>query len=1060
MQWSRKLSLRRKITYVIMINTFAASCVASIAFGEYGVYRFRKLRMEDLNALANVLGTNSTAALAFKDQKSAGDVLQALSAKPHIVAASIYDRDGNPFAVYRQGPSKKIYTPPVGNETSRVTPDGMFIYQKITLDGEKVGTIFLEGDTVEYHQLLESYLLFFSLIVVVVSLGAYPVAERLQRPISDPILQLAWTAKMVTSSRDYSIRAGKHSEDEVGVLIDGFNEMLAQIQIRDVELSSARDDLERRVEERTLELEQEVGDRQRAQEALHDSEGRIRLLLDSTAEAIYGLNRDGECTFCNPATLRLLGYQKPEDLVGKKLHSVIHHTHADGTPYAERDCNISGSLSKGEGIHSDEDVFWRANGTSFPAEYWAYPIRKEGEIVGAVVTFLDITTRKGAQEGLRKAKEAAEAGSRAKSEFMANMSHEIRTPMNGIVGMTDLALDTELTSEQREYLGLVKSSADSLLHLINDILDFSKIEAGKLDLEETEFKIRDLFSDTLKSLAVRADQKHLELSARVSPSVPSAVIGDPTRLRQLIVNLVGNAIKFTDHGNIVVDAEPEDSSNDAVHLHIRVSDTGIGIPPEKQQMIFEAFAQADGSTTRRFGGTGLGLTISRRIIEMMGGKMWVESEVGKGSVFHFTVTFKHALTSAFDSQRPERHTLQGLPVLIVDDNDTNRNILAEMLTNWRMRPVLAESGNSALEAMEAANRAGHIFPVVLLDAQMPEMDGFDVANKIHENPALAASIILMLSAERRLADTVRCRELGVEIFLTKPVGQSELLDAILVALGVRLTEDQSMPSAALAEEEPVGPSLNILLAEDNSVNQKLAIRLLEKAGHNVVLAANGREVLDALGQVRPPGFDLVLMDIQMPEMDGVEATTAIRDGEKSSGKHLPIVAMTANAMRGDRERYLDGGMDGYISKPINSRGLFAEIKRCLAGIKRSTVMAENLSQQVEQLDRASLLERVEGDQELLAEMIRLFLADAPQLLNAMRNALQQGDMILLQRSAHSMKGAAGNMSAQVTVDAASQLEQSAKNGDAESSRANLVALEGAVERLLPVLADLCQEVSK
>ena len=1060
MQWSRKLSLRRKITYVIMINTFAASCVASIAFGEYGVYRFRKLRMEDLNALANVLGTNSTAALAFKDQKSAGDVLQALSAKPHIVAASIYDRDGNPFAVYHQGPSKKIYTPPVGNETSRVTPDGMFIYQKITLDGEKVGTIFLEGDTVEYHQLLESYLLFFSLIVVVVSLGAYPVAERLQRPISDPILQLAWTAKMVTSSRDYSIRAGKHSEDEVGVLIDGFNEMLAQIQIRDVELSSARDDLERRVEERTLELEQEVGDRQRAQEALHDSEGRIRLLLDSTAEAIYGLNRDGECTFCNPATLRLLGYQKPEDLVGKKLHSVIHHTHADGTPYAERDCNISGSLSKGEGIHSDEDVFWRANGTSFPAEYWAYPIRKEGEIVGAVVTFLDITTRKGAQEGLRKAKEAAEAGSRAKSEFMANMSHEIRTPMNGIVGMTDLALDTELTSEQREYLGLVKSSADSLLHLINDILDFSKIEAGKLDLEETEFKIRDLFSDTLKSLAVRADQKHLELSARVSPSVPSAVIGDPTRLRQLIVNLVGNAIKFTDHGNIVVDAEPEDSSNDAVHLHIRVSDTGIGIPPEKQQMIFEAFAQADGSTTRRFGGTGLGLTISRRIIEMMGGKMWVESEVGKGSVFHFTVTFKHALTSAFDSQRPERHTLRGLPVLIVDDNDTNRNILAEMLTNWRMRPVLAESGNSALEAMEAANRAGHIFPVVLLDAQMPEMDGFGVANRIHENPALAASIILMLSAERRLADTVRCRELGVEIFLTKPVGQSELLDAILVALGVRLTEDQSMPSAALAEEEPVGPSLNILLAEDNSVNQKLAIRLLEKAGHNVVLAANGREVLEALGQVRPPGFDLVLMDIQMPEMDGVEATTAIRDGEKSSGKHLPIIAMTANAMRGDRERYLDGGMDGYISKPINSRGLFAEIKRCLAGIKRSTLMAENLSQQVEQLDRASLLERVEGDQELLAEMIRLFLADAPQLLNAMRNALQQGDMILLERSAHSMKGAAGNMSAQVTVDAASQLEQSAKNGDAESSRANLVALEGAVERLLPVLADLCQEVSK
>src|SRR6202158_1805402 len=719
MQWSRKLSLRHKITYVIMINTFAALCVASIAFAEYGVYRFKQMQMQDLNARANVMATNSTAALAFKDQKSATDVPQARAPNPHILAASIDDGYGKPCAVYHKGSSKEMYTsPPVENEGTRITSDRVLIFRKITLDGETVGIIFLEGDTVEHRQPLEGYLLFFGLLVVAVSLGSFATAGRLQRPISAPMLQLAWTAKMVTSTRDYSIRAGKHSEDEVGVLIDGFNGMLAQIQIRDAELSSARDDLERRVEERTLELEQEVGDRQRAQEALHDSEGRIRLLLDSTAEAIYGLNRDGECTFCNPATLRLLVYQKPEDLVGKKLHSVIHHTHADGTPYAERDCNISGSLSKGEGIHSDEDVFWRANGTSFPAEYWAYPIRKEGEIVGAVVTFLDITTRKGAQEGLRKAKEAAEAGSRAKSEFMANMSHEIRKPRNGIVGMTALALDTELTSEQREYLGLVKSSADRLLHLINDILDFSKIEAGKLDLEETEFKIRDLFSDTLKSLAVRADQKHLELSARVSPSVPSAVIGDPTRLRQLIANLVGNAIKFTDHGNIVVDAEPEDSSNDAVHLHIRVSDTGIGIPPEKQQMIFEAFAQADGSTTRRFGGTGLGLTISRRIVEMMGGKMWVESEVGKGSVFHFTVTFKHALTSAFDSQRPERHGLQGLPVLVVDDNDINRNILTEMLIHWRMRPVLAESGNSALEAMEAENRAGHIFPVVVVDAKM------------------------------------------------------------------------------------------------------------------------------------------------------------------------------------------------------------------------------------------------------------------------------------------------------------------------------------------------------
>jgi two-component system sensor histidine kinase/response regulator len=1061
MQWSRKLSLRHKITYVIMINTFAALCVASIAFAEYGVYRFKQMQMQDLNTLANVMATNSTAALAFKDQKSAADILQALSAKPHILAAAIYDPDGKPFAVYRRPTSKGIYAPPrVETESSRFTSDRVLIFRKITLGGEHVGNIFLEGDTVEYHQLLESYLLFFGLIVVAISLGAYAMAERLQRPIADPILRLAWTAKMVTGSRDYSIRAGKESEDEVGILIDGFNEMLAQIQIRDAELSGAREDLERRVDERTLELEQEVGDRQRAQEALHESEGRIRLLLDSTAEAIYGIDRDGQCTFCNPATLRLLGHQKPEDLVGKTLHNIIHHTHADGTPYPEVNCTISASLRKGNGIHSDEEVFWRTDGSSFPVEYWAHPIRNEGEIVGAVVTFLDITERKRAEEALRKSKEAAEAGSRAKSEFLANMSHEIRTPMNGIIGMTDLALDTDLTTEQREYLSLVKSSAESLLHLINDILDFSKIEAGKFELEETEFEIRDLFSNTLKTLAVRADKKHLELSVRVSAEVPRVVAGDATRLRQLIVNLVGNAIKFTERGNVVVNAELESQSSDGVHLHILVSDTGIGIPPEKQQLIFESFAQADGSTTRRFGGTGLGLTISRRIVEMMAGRIWVESKIGQGSVFHFTATFRHSKTLALSSERPERLGLEGQSVLVVDDNDTNCKILAEMLTNWRMNPVLAESGANALSSMEAARRAGHPFSIVLLDAQMPGMDGFSLAEKVHGKPGLAGPIVLMLSADRLQADTARCLDVGVNAFLSKPIGQSELLDAILLALGMRAVQNQSIQPSPPIKEPPKGRGLNILLAEDNFVNQKLAIRMLEKAGYNVTLAANGREVLKALEQAHPPGFDVVLMDIQMPELDGLEATAAIRDREKSSREHLPIIAMTANAMRGDRERYLDGGMDGYISKPINSLGLFAEIERCLAEVKRSTAMAKIHSQHGEQLDRASLLERVEGDQELLAEMIQLFLADAPQLLEAMRKALLQGDMILLERSAHSMKGAAGNMSAEVTVGAALRLEQSAKKGDAESSKANLATLEGAIERLLPVLADLCQEVSK
>jgi PAS domain S-box-containing protein len=1061
MQWNRKLSLRRKLTLVIMINTFVALCAAGIAFAEYGVYRFKQLRLEDLNALANILGTNSTAPLAFKDPNSAQDILRALSAKPHILSAVIYDRDGKPFAVYhRAGAADRFSAPPVESESSRFTSSRVRIFQQILFQDEKVGTVFLEGDTVEYKQLLAGYLLFFGLIVAVVSLGAYVMAGRLQRPISNPILELAWTTKMVTSSRDYSIRAGKRSEDEVGVLIDGFNEMLGQIQNRDTDLRHAHEDLERRVDERTAELEQEVADRQRAQEALHESEGRIRLLLDSTAEAIFGIDREGQCTFCNPATIRLLGQESVPALLGKPMHELMHHSFPDGTHYPIEECKIAQSLRSFEGIHSDEEVFWRADGTSFPAEYWAYPIRREGEAVGAVVTFLDITERKRAQAALLEAKEAAEAASRAKSEFLANMSHEIRTPMNGIIGMTELALDTTLTPEQRDYLNLVKSSADSLLHVINDILDFSKIEAGKLELEKTQFEIRDLFRDTLKALAQRTDERRLEMCARVSPKVPRMMIGDPTRLRQLVVNLVGNAIKFTEGGTIVLDTELEAITGDEVRLHISVSDTGIGIPPEKRHIIFESFAQADGSTTRRFGGTGLGLTISRQLVELMGGRIWVESEVGKGSTFHFTCNFQRGKAPKSDQEQIAGKTLAGLNVLVADNNPVNLKIFAEMLSNWGMNPTLAESGAAALDLLEAARNAGHAFPIVILDALMPNVNGFQVLQQIQSNRELAGEVILLLSGNPHLADTARAAECGAKECLTKPVGQSELLDAILSALGVIAVEERLIKASVPIPQKTRGRPLNILLAEDNPVNQKLAIRLLEKAGHRVTLAGTGREALAALENSGSIGFDVALMDIQMPEMDGMEASAEIRNREKKSGKRLPILAMTANAMRGDRERYLAGGMDGYISKPIHPDGLFAEIERCLAIAGDTKNMTENSHEPMEQIDRVSLLERVEGDQELLTEMIHLFREDAPNLLRTMRGALQRGDMALLEQSAHSIKGAVSNLSAKAAAAAALHLENNARNKDAKSAQESLGELERAVNHLLPALAELCQGVTK
>jgi PAS domain S-box-containing protein len=1056
MQWTRKLSLRRKLTFLIVINTCAALCAAGLAFAEYGVYRFKQLRVEDLNALANILGTNSTAPLEFKDPNSARDLLQALAAKPHILAAVIFDRDGKPFATYRRASASKFVPPAVENEASRFTRDRVLIFQPIQFDREKVGTVFLEGDTVEYRQLLEGYLLFFGLIVAVVSMGAFAMAGQLQRPISDPILELAWTTKMVTGTRDYSIRAGKKSEDEVGVLIDGFNEMLGQIQARDTDLQHSREDLERRVDERTIELEQEIGDRQRAQEALHESEGRIRLLLDSTAEAIYGIDRDGNCTFCNPSTLRVLGYEKSADLLGKNMHDAMHHTRPDGAPYAKEDCGINRSLQLAEGFHSDREVFWRSDGSSFPVEYWAYPIRKEGETVGVVVTFLDITERKRAEVAMVEAKDAAEAASRAKSEFLANMSHEIRTPMNGIIGMTDLALDTALSNEQREYLSLVKFSADSLLHIINDILDFSKIEAGKLELEETEFAIRDLLRDTLKTLAVRADKKHLELSVRVSADVPNVVVGDPTRLRQLIVNLVGNAIKFTERGNIIVDAELQREADGDVPIRFQVSDTGIGIPKEKQHLIFESFAQVDGSTTRRFGGTGLGLTISKRLVELMGGQLWLDSEPGKGSTFHFTTKFKRgAQTTVEEDSRDKK--LSGIDILVVDDNAPNRNILAEMLTNWSMKPVLASGGDEALNLLQAAKEKGRSFSLILLDAQMPGVDGFQVAKRIRENPKFAGAVILMLSAERHLADADRCRELGVGSFLTKPIGQSELYDAILSALGAGLVQERLVEVREPAPVAPKGRSLSILLAEDNPVNQKLAMRLLQKAGHRVVWAQTGQQAFDAWSNAEAPGFDVILMDIQMPEMDGIEATTAIRKREAELGTHIPIIAMTANAMRGDKERYLEAGMDGYVSKPILPSALHGELERCVTKSLEKPTMAINNNDPAVQLDRACMLERVEGDQELLNELIQLFVDDSPNLLAAMRAALIDGNMQVLERNAHSMKGAAGNLCAAETAAAAAKLEKDAKSGDTAACAQSLASLERAVEILLPLLT---QGVSK
>ena len=1049
-------SIKQKLTLIIMLTSSVALLLVCVVFVVYDLVTFRHAMVRNLSVLAKVIVENSTSALTFDDPGSAEDTLSALSAEGHIVAAYIYTTNGKVFAKYfREGLKRDLVPPELEKAGHRFENNHLVLFQQIVLDGEEIGTVYIKSDLREMYARLRRYVGIVAIVLVVASFVSLLLSSKLRRVISEPILRLAQTVRIVSEEKNYSLRVERHNQDEVGSLIDGFNEMLAQIQEQDAALQKAHDNLEKRVKERTKTLQEEIAERLRAEKRIREIMEEVERAkqewestVDSLPQLVCMVDDQGHVLRTN-RTVEAWDLNDITDVKGQRIHDLFHPDCVDATCQLKTLWEqVSTEVAEGRPVEWEfEDQVLKRY---FHFQVRPVSMQRAGEVEQAasfvVTTVGDITARKQSEEELREAKEAAEAATRAKSEFLANMSHEIRTPMNGIIGTSGLLLSTNLDTEQWEYAETIRSSADALLTVINDILDFSKIEAGKLELEIIDFNLRVAVEEVIDLMAQKTSEEGLELACFVHRDVPALLRGDPGRLRQILLNLLSNAVKFTEEGEVILRATLDNETESQAIVRFEVSDTGIGIPSDNMGLLFQSFSQVDASTTRRFGGTGLGLAISKQLCEMMDGEIGVESEVGKGSTFWFTVVLEKQANAAHITPVP-RTEIQGMRVMAAGNNATNRQIITHYLASWKCVYDEAEESTEAVEKLRMAADTSQPFDLALLDFETSAMSGETLATQIRGDALLEDLPLILLTPMAQRNAAKRMEADGISGYLAKPIKESQLFDRIAVVMGLEQRKDSTGKGRLITRHtltDAQRARVRILLVEDNLVNQKVAVHILQKGGYRCDVAANGLEAVEALSSLP---YDLVFMDCQMPEMDGFAATAAIRYREEEQGTRIPIIAMTANAMQGDRERCLEAGMDDYISKPVRPEDLLAMLEKWLIE-KPESYDNRNQNQSVSGLspdspavDLTGVLEIAGDDPDFLAELVREFLDSTSSRIAELKTAIAQADTTTAGREAHSIKGSAATFGVTSLQETAFRIEQLASQAELTAASDLLGALD-------------------